>query len=131
MRYNYNIEYNTKVFEKGINQVYLFKFYDDDGNLIFSKVGTTTRTIEIRIKEEIRQYTKDGFIIGHAAVESVFDCGDMPPEYYENYIKSRYIAKSRESYQVNDRFIKYDISVKEFNKIFRYAKTFAKKWADK
>lgn len=128
MRYNYNIEYNAEVFAKGINQVYLFKFYDNDGNLIFSKVGTTTRTIEIRIKEEIRQYTKSGFTIGRATVESVFDCGGVPPEGLESFIRWTFILRARKTYKVNDRFIGYDISTKEFNKFVRYALTRASKY---
>lgn len=121
---------NSKTYEKGTNQAYLFKFYDGDGNLIFSKVGTTVRTVQVRIKEEIRQYRKNGFDVQTAVIESVFDCEDMPPEYFESYVRARYIAKSRKSYKVNDRFIQYDISVKEFQKIMRYARTYAKKWAD-
>ena len=33
---------------------YLFKFYDKDNNLVCSKVGTTTRTIAIRLDEELK-----------------------------------------------------------------------------
>ena len=47
-----------KVLRGGKQLVYLYKFYNSDNELICSKVGTTTRLPEQRLKEEIKYYTK-------------------------------------------------------------------------
>ena len=102
------------IFGNGTKLCYLFKFYDSEGNLLFSKIGTTERAILQRLKEEIRKYKKSFDIYG-VVIESVWDCGDIPPEGAESFVRAHFIKNNPTSYVKNDRFLKYDISVAEFN----------------
>lgn len=102
-------------YAKGTKLCYLFKFYDANGVLLFSKVGTTERGILVRIKEEMRKYKKSGFNVKGVAIESVIDCGEIPPEGPESAARSYFIAKNPKSFTKNDRFSRFDISVNEFN----------------
>lgn len=104
------------IFGKGTKLCYLFKFYDSNSNLLFSKIGTTERTIMARIKEEIRSYQKRYDVLG-VVIESVIDCGDIPPEGAESYARSEFIKRNPASYAKNDRFLGYDIPVEEFNSL--------------
>ena len=102
------------VFGKGTKVCYLCKFYDSNGNLLFSKVGTTERTVMTRIKEEMRKYGKQFDVCG-AVIESVFDCGALPPEGAESAVRSYFIKKYPQAYIKNDRFMGIDINVDDFN----------------
>ncbi len=102
------------LFAKGTKLCYLFKFYDSNGDLVFSKVGTTERAIKTRLNEEIRKYSKKFDIYG-VEIESVIDCGDIPPEGAECHIKGYFIKKYPNAYAKNDRFLGINISVDEFN----------------
>ena len=102
------------IFAKGSKLCYLFKFYDSDGNLLFSKIGTTARTITTRLKEEIKQYSKNYDIEG-VVIESVIDCGDIPPEGAESEARAKFIQQCPSSYIKNDRFLEFDIAVEDFN----------------
>ena len=104
------------VFAKGTKLCYLFKFYDENGDLLFSKVGTTERTIMRRLREEIRYYQKGGFNVYGATIESVFDTGDIEPEGAQDFAKGYFIKKFRNCYIRNDRFA-CDIDVDEFNNL--------------
>lgn len=96
---------------------YLFKFYDEKGDILFSKVGTTTRTIMERLKEEIRAYVKSDFDVRKAVVCSVCDCRDIPAEGAESYARAHFIKKYKVAFKKNDRFMGIDISTDDFNKI--------------
>lgn len=114
---NYGAEVIEKipiVFAKGTKLCYLFKFYDSNGELLFSKVGTTERTIQQRLKEEINYYQKRGIDVAQATIESVFDTGDIEPEGAQDYAKGHYIRKFKKNYIRNDRF-SCDIDVDDFN----------------
>lgn len=104
------------LFAKGTKLCYLFKFYDGNGDLLFSKVGTTERTIKKRISEEINYYNNHGIDVWGATIESVFDTGDLEPEGAQDYVKSYYIKKYRNTYIKNDRF-RCDLDVNEFNEL--------------
>ena len=99
--------------------VYLFKFYDKDQNLICSKIGTTIRTVERRIKEEIRYYQKHNLPVDSALICSVMDCGDIPAEGAESILRAHFIAKYPQNYHKNDRFFDIDISTQDFNTIVK------------
>ena len=49
----FNVEIIEKcdLLNKAQQKCYLFKFYDENSNIIFSKVGTTTREIRTRLNE--------------------------------------------------------------------------------
>jgi hypothetical protein len=102
---------------------YLFKFYDADGLLICSKVGTTTRTIQIRLKEELKSYanSKNEHIatIDHAEICCVFDCGTMPAEGAESHIRAEFIKKHPEAFLKNDRFVDVDIPTVTFRRMLK------------
>lgn len=102
-------------FARGTKLCYLFKFYDNNGELIYTKVGTTERTIRERLSEELRQYRKN-CDISHATVESVFDTGDLFPEGVQDYIKGVWMRKYNKYYVRNDRFT-CDIPTDDFNNL--------------
>ena len=103
------------IFAKGTKLCYLFKFYDSNNELVYTKIGTTERTINERLTEELRQYrkTKD---IKYATVESVFDAGELFPEGIQDYIKGLWIRKYNKYYVRNDRFT-CDIPTEDFNSL--------------
>lgn len=114
---NYGAEVIEKVpitFAKGTKICYLFKFYNSEGDLLFSKVGTTERTTQQRLKEEIIYYKKRSLDVAKAVIESVFDTGDLEPEGAQDYAKGHFIRKYKNCYIRNDRFA-CDIDVNEFN----------------
>lgn len=101
------------VFGKGTKLCYLVKFYNKEGKLVFSKIGKTIRPIHKRINEELNEYFPYG-VIG-AVIESVIDCGNVPPEGAECVAKAHFIQKAPHAYVPNDRFRNYNIDVEEFN----------------
>lgn len=112
-----------KVLQGGRQLVYLFKFYDSDGKLVCSKVGTTTRLPEDRMREEIRDYrkSKDPIVasIDHAEVCSVIDCGAIPCEGAESITRAAFIRKYPDTFKKNDRFMGVDLSTIAFNRIVK------------
>lgn len=118
----YHVTQKVKtVLVAGAQLVYLFKFYDADGNLVCSKVGTTTRLPEKRMKEELRAYkkSKDEKIasIDHAEICSVIDCGSVPAEGAESVTRAYFIKKHPDRFKKNDRFLDIDIPTRTFNNV--------------
>lgn len=114
----YHITQKVKaVLRNGKQLVYLYKFYYENGELICSKVGTTTRLPEQRLKEEIAYYRKHNIAVGNAEICSVIDCGAIPAEGAESYARAEYIMRHPDAFCKNDRFFGIDLSVKTFNKI--------------
>ena len=105
-----------KVLKSGKQLVYLYKFYGVE-ELICSKVGTTTRLPEQRLKEEIKYYANHGIAIDHAEICSVIDCGAIPAEGAESITRAFFIRKYPEAFCKNDRFFGVDISTRTFNKV--------------
>lgn len=105
-KYDSIIEDNgLDIYSTGREICYLFEFYDDDKNLICSKVGTTTRAVKQRLAEELRSKTYKGMGATKAIVHRVYNCGDLPAEGLESLIRSQYIKKYPHSFKKNDRFI--------------------------
>lgn len=98
---------------------YLYKFYDSDDNLICSKVGTTTRLPEDRLKEEILYYKKQGIAVENAKICSIIDCGELPAEGAESITRALFIRKYPQAFCKNDRFFGVDIPTRTFNKIVK------------
>ena len=90
---------------KNGEQCYLFEFYDDNNNLICSKVGTTKRTVRQRLIEELRSKTYTSMGVTKAIINRIYNCGDLPSEGLESLIRSEYIKKYPKSFKKNDRFI--------------------------
>lgn len=99
----------------GNQQVYLFKFYTDSRTVpVFSKIGTTTRSIGKRLKEEIAYYRKRGFAIKNVSVCKVVNCGNIPAEGYESFLRAFLIKEHPGTWHKNDRFFGVDISTNRF-----------------
>lgn len=112
----YHVSMKTKkVLVGGVQLVYLFKFFNADGGLICSKVGTTTRLPEERMKEEIKYYIKRGIPVASAEICSVIDCGAIPAEGAESLTRALFIRRFPASFKKNDRFFGVDIPVRTFN----------------
>ena len=103
----------------GKQLVYLFKFHNPNNELICSKVGTTTRLPEQRLKEELRYYRNHGIEIENAEICSVIDCGDLPAEGAESYARAKYIKRYPTAFCKNDRFFGIDIPTNSFIKLIR------------
>lgn len=104
----------------GKQLVYLFKFFDEAHNLVCSKVGTTTQLIEARLKQEMRYYNSHNMPAASAEICSIIDCGDIPAEGAESFVRSYYIKKFPDKFHKNDRFFGADIPPRTFNKIVKY-----------
>lgn len=116
----YHVTKKVKAVLMGGRQlVYLFKFYDSDGKLICSKVGTTTRLPEKRLQEEVRYYTKHGIPVGSTEICSVIDCGAIPCEGAESVTRAAFIHKYPDAFCKNDRFFGVDIPARTFNTIVK------------
>ena len=108
----------AKMVLRGKKQLcYLYKFYDSEGELICSKVGTTTRLPEERLKEEITYYKEHNIPVESAKICSVIDCGELPAEGAESITRALFIRKYPSAFCKNDRFFGVDIPTKTFNKI--------------
>lgn len=97
------IWFTTNRYDKGVNQVYLIRCVNDNGEVIYSKFGTTTRETEKRMREHLRYYAKDG--VTAIYVDRVWDCGDIDPEGLESEFRARYIKKYKGCFKRNDRFV--------------------------
>lgn len=96
---------------------YLFTFFDADGNMICSKVGTTTRKVLQRLKEELRSDTYKKIGCTKAIVNRVYDCGEIPAEGLESYFRAMYIRRYPQSFKKNDRFMNEWFDLKEADEI--------------
>ncbi len=96
---------------------YLFRFFDSEGNLICSKVGTTTRPILIRIKSELREYEKLDAVT--CVIDRVYDCGHIPAEGMESYFRAEYIRRHPEAFRKNDRFFSVAFDLEDADRICR------------
>lgn len=106
-----------KVMRGGKQLCYLYKFYDSNDELVCSKVGTTTRLPEQRLKEEIRYYQKRELPIIRGEICSVIDCGAIPAEGAESVTRAEFIRRYPDAFKKNDRFFGVDIPTQTFNKI--------------
>jgi hypothetical protein len=114
----YHITLKAKAVLCGGRQlVYLYKFYDDKDELICSKVGTTTRLPEQRLKEEIKYYRQHNIPVERGEMCSVIDCGVIPAEGAESQTRAYFIRKHPDAFHKNDRFFGVDLSVRTFNKV--------------
>ena len=114
----YHITQKVKaVLKSGKQLVYLYKFYDADNQLICSKVGTTTRLPEQRLKEELKYYQNHGVAVARGEICSVIDCGAIPAEGAESRTRAEFIRRYPSAFCKNDRFFGVDIGVRTFDKI--------------
>lgn len=96
---------------------YLFTFFDENDQMVCSKIGTTTRAVLTRLKEELKSQTYQKMGCVRAVVERVYNCGLFPAEGLESYFRAIYIRRYPESFKKNDRFINQWFDLKEADKI--------------
>lgn len=106
---------NVDLLDNAKEKCYLFRFYDTNNNLVCSKVGTTTRKVTQRLKEELRSKTYSS--CAYAVIDRVYDCGEIPAEGLESRIRAEYIRKYPNSFKKNDRFVKVLFNLEEIDKI--------------
>ena len=96
---------------------YLFEFLDENDKIVCSKVGTTTRQVLKRLKEELNSKTYKNIGCVRAVIQRVYDCGDIPAEGLESYFRAMYIKKYPQSFKKNDRFMGQFFDLAEADKI--------------
>lgn len=95
---------------------YLFRFFNSLGELVCSKVGTTTKPILIRIKSELRDYAK--LDICTCVIDRVYDCGEIPAEGMESEFRGKFIRKYPSHFHKNDRFFDVAFDLEDADRIF-------------
>jgi hypothetical protein len=96
---------------------YLIEFLNEEKESLCSKVGTTTRAVLTRIKEELRSKTYKDMGAVYCVIHRVYDCGEYPAEGLESLFRAEYIRKYPNSFYKNDRFIKQKFDLAEADKI--------------
>ena len=100
--------------EDKAQRCYLFKFYDEKNRPIFTKIGTTTVSALKRLKQEITYYTKHDIEIAKVTICGIVDCGNLPAEGLESYLRACFIRDFPEGFHKNDRFFDMDIPTEYF-----------------
>ena len=104
-----------RLLDEAEQKCYLFRFFDCDGNLVCSKVGTTTKPILIRIKSELREYEK--LDVTTCVIDRIYDCGELPAEGMESYFRAEYIRRHPTAFRKNDRFFSVAFDLEEADRI--------------
>ena len=98
-----------------IQQLYLIRLLDKDGDLIYSKVGTTTRSTRSRMREHLRYYYDNG--VRGIQVTRLWNCGEMAAEGLESQFRAHYITAYPGTFKKNDRFINVEFDLEEADRI--------------
>jgi hypothetical protein len=116
-RKNYDIQIKPDFKNESNQKCYLFRFFNAEGERICSKIGTTTRDVMKRMREELSSptYTRMGAV--RAVVDRVYDCGNIPAEGLESYFRAEYIKQFPNSFKKNDRFINEDFDLAQADEI--------------
>lgn len=105
----------VNLLDEADQKCYLFRFFDTEGNLVCSKVGTTTKPILIRIKSELREYEKLNVV--SCVIDRIYDCGHLPAEGMESKFRCEYIRRHPEAFRKNDRFFSVAFDLEEADRI--------------
>ena len=95
--------------------VYFFKFYGLN-ELLFDKIGTTTKNAVSRLRDEIGTYSKQ-FPIHRVEIHRIRSCNGIPAEGYESELRAKLIADHPSAFRKNDRFFGADIDPVVFDEI--------------
>lgn len=96
-------------------KAYLFRFYEKgNSESVFSKIGTTAKSCLGRLKDEIRYYNKAGLSIDKVEICEIWDCGEMPAESYESFMRALLIKRFPNTWKKNDRFFGVTIPTEIF-----------------
>ena len=101
----------AELLDNAEQKCYLFRFFDTDGKLVCSKVGTTTKPILLRIKSELREYEKLDVVT--CVIDRIYDCGQIPAEGMESYFRAEYIRRHPTAFRKNDRFFSVAFDLEE------------------
>lgn len=115
-----SVEYNAPILPDGTEQLYFIRLLDANNNLVWSKIGTTSRRTDKRMEEHLRYYKKDG--IAKIIVDEIFDCGDYPADMFESNFRGHYIKKHPGTWKKQDRFAGIELDLAEARELFE-------KWA--
>ena len=111
------IEQACDLKDESSQKCYLFTFYDANDKMVCSKIGTTTRAVLKRLKEELQSKTYKDMGCVRAVINRVYDCGNLPAEGLESYFRATYIKRYPDSFKKNDRFISTFFDLAEADKI--------------
>lgn len=106
----------NKNWKSGTELFYLIRGFNG-AERVFSKIGTTTREVEKRMKEHLAYYNKHGIPLTRIEIDKVYEC-DTEAEGVESWFRAVYIRKYKGSFKKNDRFFGVDFDLKEADKIF-------------
>jgi hypothetical protein len=109
---NYLENYGDDI--NGAEQIYLFKFYANETNPLFCKIGTTTKTCNTRIRQEIGYYLDHGLAIESVEICKIVQCGNKKAEFVESYLRAILPTVYPNTWRKNDRFFGCDISTEQF-----------------
>lgn len=104
------------VLNRSNNYVYLIKFYDEENNFKMSKIGTTTRTLNARLKEHFRAntpYSRMGAT--KLIIDKIYVC-NRNPQGLEDRIRSELMLKY--TLEGRDQFIE-DIDWEDYEEIIQ------------
>ena len=105
--------------EDKTEKCYLIEFFDKCNNSICSKVGTTIRKVQERIREELNSATYKKMGAVSCVIHRVYNCGSLPAEGLESYFRAKYIKKYPNSFCKNDRFISTQFDLNEADNIYQ------------
>lgn len=100
----------------GIQQFYLIRLFDNNGRLVWSKIGTTARATYTRMREHMKYYKKDG--IAKIVVDKVWNCEPYTAEMVESYFRSVYMKRWNNLFKKNDRFVGIEFDLNEAEQMF-------------
>ena len=101
---------------EGTQQFYLIELLDENNELVYSKIGTTTRHTDKRMFEHLSYYKDEG--VKYIVVKRLWDCGAEQAEYIESLFRSHYMRKYPNTWKQNDRFTKVKFDYDEADKFF-------------
>lgn len=107
----------AKDYDKGKEKCYLFTFYNENNEMVCSKIGTTTREVRKRLVEELKSKTYKEMGCVRAVINRVYDCGELPAEGLESYFRAMYIKQFPNSFKKNDRFMNTFFDLKKADEI--------------
>lgn len=101
---------------EGTQQFYLIELLNENNELVYSKIGTTTRFTNKRMFEHLSYYKDEG--VKYIVVKRLWDCGAEQAEYIESLFRSHYMRKYPNTWKQNDRFTKVKFDYEEADKLF-------------
>lgn len=100
------------------NYFYLVKFYDENEKFLTSKVGTTDRSLDARLRELFRSNTPYSKMnASYLVINKVYKCNGLN-EGVESYLKGLLIKKYPGTHKGNDQF-EIDLNWDEWDEIIK------------